>query len=275
MKGVDYRMENNEFWQLTAFSKKVDMHFTTINVWFDTLEKKRIHYVNRRSDVNQKIYDTLDLKVGLFIKEKREAGWNLEGIYGTLIDSPPFELRPFPVDYKEEIETSISKDFLFAELSSYVQREIKLALETQQRSFEQHLLQIEELSSQTMEQRNEDLEAQQTLVQTEIEKALKKQEEIFHDRLEQVQVENRNNVLSDRQQRITDMITQQRVETILELEALKEWNQLPASERLIKVGLFKKEENSVKRNLYVKEYIQKNFENRLKAEIMNTETNQD
>jgi len=67
----------------------------------------------------------------------------------------------------------------------------------------------------------------------------------------------------ERQQEITDMITSNRIKMELELEALREWEKKPASERFIKTGFFKKEENISKRDIFVKTYVKTHYENRM------------
>lgn len=85
----------------------------------------------------------------------------------------------------------------------------------------------------------------------------------------QLEEDNKNKALRDRQQRITDMITEKRIESILELEALNEWSKLPNSERLIKSGFLRKEENQTKKQQFIKNYIQKNYESRFIDEMGN------
>lgn len=72
--------------------------------------------------------------------------------------------------------------------------------------------------------------------------------------------------VAERQRRITDHITQKRVESKLEEEALSLWLQKPLSERVKKVGWFRKEEDLDARNRFVKQYIYQNYEERLKQE---------
>ncbi|WP_103110965.1 hypothetical protein [Brevibacillus reuszeri] len=73
--------------------------------------------------------------------------------------------------------------------------------------------------------------------------------------------------LAARQQEITDRITNNRVRLELEIEALEEWSKKDPSERLMKVGLFRKEEDILKRDLFVKKYVSERIEERLKNEM--------
>lgn len=73
-------------------------------------------------------------------------------------------------------------------------------------------------------------------------------------------------LLSERHERVTDMITRRKVENQLENEALDLWLKQPESERLKKSGLFRKEEDRDKKALFIKNYIDQHFEDRLKKE---------
>lgn len=70
----------------------------------------------------------------------------------------------------------------------------------------------------------------------------------------------------ERQKRVTDVITRRRVEAQLEKEALHMWSTKAESERLKKVGLFRKEEDKDKRDQFIKDYINERFEVRLLEE---------
>lgn len=72
--------------------------------------------------------------------------------------------------------------------------------------------------------------------------------------------------LSERHERVTDMITRRKVENQLENEALDLWLKKPESERLKKLGLFRKEEDRDKKGLFIKNYIDQHFEDRLMKE---------
>jgi hypothetical protein len=71
-------------------------------------------------------------------------------------------------------------------------------------------------------------------------------------------------IQDSRQRRITDRITERRIEMRLEEEALKLWAEQPATERFRKKGWFSKEEDSDKKGLFIRNYIQEHLEERLK-----------
>ncbi|PAD71333.1 hypothetical protein, partial [Paenibacillus campinasensis] len=205
-------------------------HYTTTNEWFRTLEAKGIHYVTRAPD-GKRVYDELDLRVGKFIKHKREEGWNKEGIFNLLLSDPPFELRPLP---DGETPTDVLP---IDQIKNLLQsREFTSILENQL---------VETVKSVLTDFRQKEIEVQAELL-----------ENTLHDqRLEQ------------RQKEITARITTHRINTELEIEALEKWSQLPAEERLIKTGLFRKEEDQTKKDLFIKKYVRDNFEQRLRSEM--------
>ena len=63
------------------------------------------------------------------------------------------------------------------------------------------------------------------------------------------------------------MVARRRVEYQLEREAQMIWATKPEEERMEKVGWFKKVEKQEERDLFIKEYIDKNFENKLRNEL--------
>jgi hypothetical protein len=89
-------MELEKAWKISEFAKLIEgNHHNTINQWFNALEEKRIHYVNRV--LGEKVYDETDLEIGRYISEGRAKKYNLQLIFDQLPDV--FELRPFPLDW--------------------------------------------------------------------------------------------------------------------------------------------------------------------------------
>lgn len=72
--------------------------------------------------------------------------------------------------------------------------------------------------------------------------------------------------IEERQQRITDMITQRRIESELKAEAEQIWNDKPEAERMKKIGWFKKDVDRDKRERFVRDYIDQNYAERLRKE---------
>ena len=71
----------------------------------------------------------------------------------------------------------------------------------------------------------------------------------------------------EREENFKEMVARRRVEYQLEREAQIAWATKPEDERMVKVGWFKKVENAEERKLFMKEYVHKNFENRLRKEL--------
>lgn len=70
-----------------------------------------------------------------------------------------------------------------------------------------------------------------------------------------------------RLERLNQIMTEHKVKRALEVEAIELWNNKPEEERLIRVGWFRREENIDKRNLFIKDYIDENFELYLRKEF--------
>lgn len=69
-----------------------------------------------------------------------------------------------------------------------------------------------------------------------------------------------------RLERFNMLIAEKKITRELEKEAFNLWVEKPLEERLMKVGWFRKIENIDKRDRFIREYIDKHFENRMKKE---------
>lgn len=204
-----------DYWKIIDFSKEVGKHYNTVDSWFKRLEERKLHYVNRVGESQEKIYDNLDLEIAHFIVKKRDQKWALDAIFDQLVDE--FELRPFPVDEQDNSPGKI---------------DIETITQTIERIYEQKTAaKIEEMKKELLNSLPKPVDP-----------------------------------LEERQNRVTDMITQKRVEYILREEARNLWSQKPESERMKKVGWFRKEEDFDKREQFIQEYIHQHFEERLKKE---------
>lgn len=74
-------------------------------------------------------------------------------------------------------------------------------------------------------------------------------------------------LLNVREQRLNEIIVRRRIESKLEKEAIQIWMERPDSEKYKKRGWFRREEDTEKKNKFVKEYIDEHFEKRLKVEF--------
>ncbi|WP_336775373.1 MerR family transcriptional regulator [Paenibacillus sp. MMO-58] len=70
-----------------------------------------------------------------------------------------------------------------------------------------------------------------------------------------------------RLQQINDRIAERRVIRQLEREALQEWQKKPLTERMRKVGLFRKEEDLAARELFVRDYVDERFDQQLREAL--------
>jgi hypothetical protein len=138
-----------------------------------------------------------------------------------------FDVRPFPVENMET--TNVVHNGSTDTLNSKLLEELKSSLE-------------EIAASQLNE------------VQSQYEEILKK-------------LPDSKNKEEEREDRFKEMVARRRVEYQLEREAQIAWATKPEEERMIKVGWFKKVINEEERKLFIKEYIHKNFENRLRKEL--------
>lgn len=109
-KSDDDILNDNVFekaWRITEFSKLVGRHHNTVYNWFNILEEKGLHETLRTHNTNEKLYNTLDLEIALFIKQKRDEKWSLDAIIELLPHQ--FDLRPVPLENQaNEVSTQLN-----------------------------------------------------------------------------------------------------------------------------------------------------------------------
>lgn len=220
-----------EYWKISDFAKEVGKHQNTVDGWFKQLEEKKIHWVNR-SEYGEKVYNTLDMKIAKYIKEKREDKWALDAIFHELTNH--FELRPVPEETTSELQTLDLKVFR-NEMESVFANQIANQISEIEKS-------IQESAAAQMDE-------------------MKKYYESMIKQLPQPK-----SVQEERQERVTEMVTRLRIERQLEKEALNMWSKKPKNERMLRVGLFLKEDRD-KRDEFVKDYIAEHYESKLKKEF--------
>lgn len=208
-------------WRITEFSKLVGRHHNTVYNWFNTLEEKGLHGTLRTNNTNEKLYNSLDLDIALFIKQKRDEKWSLDAIIELLPHQ--FELRPVsPENQTSELSAQLNILEAAATIEKIVEQKLEL-----------HLQSIE------MEYREKFEEAvRSALPEPEDPKTLKERQ---------------------RQERLDNMIIQHRARTELRKQAENEWNSLPEETRIKKVGWFKKEEDLARKQLFIENYIDENM----------------
>ncbi|UIJ69581.1 MerR family transcriptional regulator (plasmid) [Bacillus cereus] len=208
-------------WRITEFSKLVGRHHNTVYNWFNTLEEKGIHGTLRTNNTNEKLYNTLDLDIALFIKLKRDEKWSLDAIIELLPHQ--FELRPVS---PENQTSEISAQFNMHEIATTIERIVE-------QKVQMHLQTIE-------------LKYQEQLKDT-IHTILPKPEDPEMLKARQ------------RQERLDNMIIQHRARKELRKKAEKEWSTQSEETRIKKVGWFKKKEDLAKKQLFIENYIDENM----------------
>lgn len=219
-------------WRITEFSKLVGRHHNTVYNWFNILEEKGLHGTLRTNNTNEKLYNTLDLDIALFIKLKRDEKWSLDAIIELLPHQ--FELRPVsPENQTSEVSTQLNMQEAAATIEKIVEQKIQM-----------HLQNIE------LEYQGKFEEAiRAVLPEPEDPEKLKERQ---------------------RQERLDNIIIQHRTRTELRKQAEKEWNTQPEETRIKKVGWFKKEEDLVRKQLFIENYIDENMIEYMKN-VMKTE----
>jgi len=208
-------------WRITEFSKLVGRHHNTVYNWFNILEEKGLHGTLRTNNTNEKLYNTLDLDIALFIKLKRDEKWSLDAIIELLPHQ--FELRPVsPENQTSEVSPQLNMQEAAATIEKIVEQKIQM-----------HLQNIE------LEYQGKFEDAIRALLP----------EPEDPERLKERQ----------RQERLDNIIIQHRARTELRKQAEKEWNTQPEETRIKKVGWFKKEEDLARKQLFIESYIDENM----------------
>ncbi|WP_128857073.1 MerR family transcriptional regulator [Bacillus sp. CDB3] len=207
-------------WRITEFSKLVGRHHNTVYNWFNTLEEKGLHGTLRTNNTNEKLYNTLDLEIALFIKQKRDGKWSLDAIIELLPHQ--FELRPVPPENQSsEMSSHLNLQETAATIEKLVDQKLQVYLQTIETQYKEKLESI--------------LNA---LPQPENPKAIKER---------------------NRQERLDNMIIEHRARRELRKRAERLWSEQPEEVRVKKVGWFKKEEDFAKKQLFIENYLDENI----------------
>lgn len=231
-----------QFWKISDFTDEIKkvlgeekLNRKTVATWFNKMEELGIHYINRTEDTNEKVYDELDLKIGIFIKEKRNQNWSLNAIFNEVRDT--FDVRPFPIEKQENALQVNPPHFYQQVLPKFDLKSFKQELMTEIRAaFEQVVA------------------GQMAEVKERYDQLLEKMPDFPTDD-------------DAREKRFQEIVLRRRVEFQLEKEALLIWSAKPESERFKKIGWFRKEEDLTKRDLFVKDYVNRHFAGRMRNEI--------
>lgn len=228
-------MIDEQVWQITEFAtivskhlqEKFDdesysVHYNTIDKWFKALEDRRIHYINRTvGEKGEKIYDNLDLQIAKFIAEARKDNrYRLDVIYEQV--ARKFDVRPFPADFGDKYKPTIDEELLKNRILEHLTEKITNELIMHEKRIQ---LNMEELV--------------QKRVKSLLPPPVDPEEE--------------------RAKRLDEAFTRHRLEMKCEDAAIEEWNKLPEQERTKKAGLFRREENLLKREQFIREYKRKHM----------------
>ncbi|CAM4415673.1 hypothetical protein BAMA_04945 [Bacillus manliponensis] len=261
---------NDEVWRISEFAKKVGKHINTVDNWFKQLENNQIHYINRVAN-GEKVYDELDLKIGLFIKQKREEKWSIEAIFDQLPVMYPCRDFPDPEEPTQQSHEVFDVEALQRKIHFEIEEYVKTSLEP----FSKKIANLEEYIEQLVSERFHTLQLE--LIKSLPESVEKQSENISKqveiqinefkaEIVEKLPKETESNDSEQKDKRINDMLIYHQLRSELEKEALIEWNNKPDKEKYNQIGfIFKKQiENSAARQQFINNYINTHFESRLK-----------
>ncbi|TVY07312.1 hypothetical protein [Paenibacillus cremeus] len=174
----------------------------------------------------EKVYDETDLDIGRYIKEARDKNYNLQIIFDQLKDV--FDLRPFPEDW-------ITGDAL-VDIEG-IKRSMEIRFESMLQEAKRDILVAAAQAAAS------DLEQNVTKYLP----APKSHEEITFERS-------------------NEMLTKIRIDNLLEERAVAAWNALPESEKMKKVGLFRKDLDWEKRDAFIRKFKNENYEQLVKEQ---------
>lgn len=223
-------MRNIKFWKISDFVEEIKQHLEIQNLHINTVDGwfKRLE-----SDRIHYINRTEDTN---------------EKIYDEL----DLKIALFIKKRREEkwSLTAISNDLHnFFELRAFPKNEV---------ISEQHVVNIEDVKVQITKELRKTFEE---IATTKLEEMKNHYEKMIHSLPKPPSLEEQ------KEQRFQEMVIRRRVESKLEQEANLEWSKLPDTERLKKVGLFRKETDIEKRNQFVRTYVDKHFEDLLRKEL--------
>lgn len=258
----------------------LDIGDSTLRKWCLSLEEHE--YIFYRTDQNKRLFTERDIIVlkhyQHLVKEKNMSMKNAALIVtskykkmpfsdGTEIEQLENEMNPAiysgeTTDIQQLVKTM--QENIVTEIMEKVHKPMIQEFATKVQAMEAYQKRLEDMNLSLMNQ----LETQTNQIQHFIQETASSQEEKTKQQYERLlnSVPQPSSPEEERAQRIDEMITRRRIESQLEKEALAKWNAKPEEERIIKVGLFRKEEDKDKRDQFVKEYINTHFESRVRKE---------
>ncbi|MGU3473144.1 hypothetical protein ACLBWT_18600 [Paenibacillus sp. D51F] len=176
--------------------------------------------------LGEKIYDETDLEIARYIKEGREKSYNLQIIFEQL--PSVYEVRPFPDDWSTSSDSLVDYESIRRKMEQRFEEKIEAAKSV---LFEEVMI----ATARVIEEQQKLLPPVKTIEEQQTE-------------------------------RVNDIMTRLRIERKLEDLAIHAWGELPDTDRLRKVGLFRKDEDWGKRDAFIRRYVQEHIEDALKEE---------
>lgn len=217
-------MPEEKFWKITEFAQKIskDMQVKlndSKGVHYNTVDK---WFKKLESDgihyvnrvAGEKVYDELDLRIGHIIFEKRRANWSLDAIFEAL--PQVIELRPGNNEGTSDESQVMSESQMFAQLKK-------------------------EFGSEMVKFRESILE--------EAAKLVEEKTQVIKNQLPEPE-----NKEKKRKAKRDDFVTNIRLSMELDKEAAEAWSKQPESIRMKKAGWFRKEEDLLAREQFIRDY---------------------
>ncbi|MCK6259546.1 helix-turn-helix domain-containing protein [Fictibacillus sp. KIGAM418] len=244
---------NEQIYTVKEVAEKLELSTSTIRKWEKEMEG--ILRINRDSNQNR-YYTQDDIDQLRKIADLKEEGLNFNAIrkifttFRKSVQNQPnyTQSRPTSNEIATMNETTLEKlqesnQELFKNMIQYMETRFK-SIEEKVDNKPAQLPAAENLTNDIATVKNDlqDLKGLKTLIT------------------------NLNDPSKERENRLEQIITIKRIETLLKDEAEQKWKEEPESERTKKVGFFKVEEDLYKKELFIRRYIDSNFEEKLKKE---------
>ncbi|MCD7910994.1 hypothetical protein KC480_05580 [Bacillus velezensis] len=217
-------MPEEKFWKITEFAQKIskDMQLKlndSKGVHYNTVDNwfKKLESSGLHyvnRVAGEKVYDELDLRIGHIIFEKRRANYNLDAIFNLLPEV--MELRPA----LKEPESDESQVVNEAQIYDRIKKE-----------FGQELVKLRDS------------------IFKDAEKLIEEKTKQFQEQLPEPE-----NKEKKRKAKRDDFVTNMKLSMRLDKEAAEEWSKQPESKRMKKTGWFRKEEDLIAREQFIREY---------------------
>lgn len=235
--------EQNKF---GTFSKEValmlDISTSNLRKWSLLLEKEGYEFErNDKGTDGQRIYYERDINVlsqlKIILEKNRNIDDAIKAVMARVKEKDNVE-KTLSVIRKNNDEITLSQ----SDLNSIIQEAVQDALHQQQSEFMKLVQGFQQVAATIQEEKR-------ALPSPENVKSMVK-EAIIEQYEEMTEEYRRNKEIED-----SSWETRQRITMILRKEARELWEKKPESERFIKTGLFRKEEDVVKRSDFIQDYI--------------------